>query len=163
MHQLFKYFSALLVMVLGATLFYCNSQSESSKYGQIVKGRHWEGLIVRTETIPKRKNDPATWTASKKLVLEIEPKLHEHILSTFKDKPGYEWILGNLHDYKIQYTGFYEGDTKILAISFMHISQVKNGEWKEPFGVLGGGQNFFSVLYDTEKKTFSKPSVNADA
>lgn len=163
MHQLFKYFAALSMMVLGAILFSCNSQSESSKYGEIVKGKHWEGLIVRTEALPERKDDPATWTTSKELVLEIEPKLHEHILTTLKDKPGYKWVLDNLYDYKIQYMGFYDGKKKILAISFMHISRVKNGEWKEPFGVLGGGQYYFNVIYDAESKYFSRLSVNADA
>lgn len=135
----------------------------SPKYGEIVKGKYWEGLIVKTERIPHRKGDTPTWTASRELVLAIEPELIEYIKKSGKERNADQWILDHLSEYKLQYLGFFENNSKVLAISFSHISQVKDGAWKEPFGVLGGGHYFFHVKYDIQKKTFKGLSINADA
>jgi hypothetical protein len=136
---------------------------ELTKYGEIVKGKYWEGLIVNKDAFPHRKDDPQTWTASHELVQNIEPALFEHIQKYGKSKEADQWIIEHLSEYKLQYWGFYNNNVKVLAIIFKHISGVQNGAWKEPSGVLGGWHYYFSVIYDTEKKSFTKVSINADA
>jgi hypothetical protein len=103
------------------------------------------------------------WTASRELVLAIEPALFEYIRQYGNGKDADPFILDQLSEYKLQYSGYYHNNQKVLAISFSHISHVQNGSWKEPFGTLGGGHYFFSVIYDVEKQSFTKLSINADA
>ncbi len=156
--RILRYLIKGLVLVSGLAVIGC-----SPRYGEIVKGKHWEGLIVNSEKLPYRKGDPPMWTPSRDFVLSIEPALFEYINQYGKEPGADQFIVEHLSEYKVQYWGYYHNNQKVLLINFKHISHIKNGAWKIPSGTLGGGHYFFGVIYNVEKSVFTKIVINADA
>lgn len=153
------------------------SEDEIKKWGEVIKGRCFEGLIVKylpTE-FEKKNRTPPGWTPSRDLVLSIEDDLKNYIEMYGKTSNADKWIVEHLSEYKLQYWGYTEikeeelrktnflhkFDKRTLQINFNHISEVPDGEWKIPFGVLGGGHYFFTISYDLESKQFTGPWINA--
>jgi len=123
--------------------------------GKVVRGQHFVGLIVKDDSKP-----PERWTPTKELVLSLENDLQQYVIMNQEKN---SWIVQHLPEYKVQYWGYINDGKKILSIKFHHNLSVKYGMWKIPFGVLGGGCNHFSVVYDTAQRKFTGLSVNCDA
>jgi len=123
--------------------------------GKVVRGRHFVSLLVKDDS-----KLPAGWTPTKELVLSLEDDLHQYVI---RNQEKTSWIVEHLPEYKVQYWGYIHDGKKILQINFHHNSSVKYGMWKIPFGVLGGGRNHFTVLYDPTQRKFTELSINCDA
>jgi hypothetical protein len=148
----------LIVQVFVAS---CNSMN---RYGEVVRGKYFEGLIVRyDDSEPIGKSNPPGWTPGKELFLEIEPSLLKYMNSYGTEPYADRWINAHLFEYKLQIYGDYAGERKVMSIWFYHESKVKGGAWKVPFGVLGGGDYFFLIKYDVGSGTFEGPFINFDA
>lgn len=69
-----------------------------------------------------------------------------------------------LQAYKRQYWGQKIGKRREIRILLFHQESqvVKRGSWlKTAVGVAGGGDDYFSVTYQLERKRFSNLRVNA--
>jgi len=176
----------IFTVFIAALLFSCpltfsqTQQDPKAKYGEVVKGKYFEGLIVyyQPTELDKKYEELPGWTPTRKLVLSIEEDLFKHLEKYAAENQNFnKLIFKHILEYKVQYWGYayvnkeklrqqnytHRYEQKILQINFHHNSSVENGMWKIPYGVLGGGYKHFTVTYDIEEKTFSEPLVNCDA
>ena len=73
-------------------------------------------------------------------------------------------IRADLNRYKRQYVGFVRDGRRLIYIQFFHPESrpVRDGSWATSFmTIMGGGDYFFRLLYDPEKKRHFDVWVNA--
>jgi hypothetical protein len=135
-----------------------------------ITGARYDGVIIRVnEQEPSGRGvSPESccqWTPTEAQVREAEALLPAFLGSgeAAATVRGTR-LKSELQAYKRQYWGQKIGKRREIRILFYHQESqvVKRGRWlKTAVGVAGGGDDYFSVTYQLERKRFSKLRVNA--
>ncbi|MBI3125908.1 MAG: hypothetical protein HYZ10_16040 [Ignavibacteriales bacterium] len=103
------------------------------------------------------------WTPTKSDVEELEKYLPVWISKNELDVA--KGILKDLKNYKRQYLGFLENGKRFIYVNAFCKSFYKNDKsWRTHFVfVMDGGSCFFQIIYDCDKKSFSRFLINGIA
>jgi len=125
-------------------------------------GSGYDGAIIRQDSLSP---DRRRWTPTENEVRDLET-----LLPTYFDSPAalsklrYTSIRSQLSHYKRQYWGESRGNRRIIRVHFFHEETpvVQKGGWlKSAVSVMGGGDRYFRITYDLDRKQFSELWVNA--
>jgi hypothetical protein len=140
-----------VAMVIALALVLANPPTPSADLGPRVRGRSFDGVIVRT-------SDPEGWTPSEPQIEELERLLPRYVRS----RVG-KGLQRPLFQHKRQYVGWLDHGRKLILVTFFHDSTdiVKSGQWLRILTtVAGGGDNFMSARFDADAAKFVEFGVN---
>ena len=128
-----------------------------------VSGPGYDGAIVR-RTQPLGRMG-ISWTPTAELVREAETLLPIYLntsaaASALRDTA----IRSQLSRYRRQYWGLSSGNRRRLQIHFFHDETpvVQKGRWlNSVVSVMGGGDRYFRVTYQPERRSFTDLRLNA--
>jgi hypothetical protein len=153
----------LLTIVLAAPMLVVGSLAAQTPPLIRTSGLGYDGAIVqRTQT---RDRIGISWTPTADLVREAETLLPKYLESSAAaSKLRNTAIRSQLALYKRQYWGLSSGNRRVMQIHFFHEKTpvVQEGRWlKSVVSVMGGGDRYFHVTYESERRSFTGLWVNA--
>jgi hypothetical protein len=151
------------LMVLFATLLVASGLAAQTPSLIRARGTGYDGAIVqRTQA---RDRIGISWTPTADLVREAETLLPMYLdNSAVASKLRYTAIRSQLARYKRQYWGLSSGNRRVMQIHFFHEETpvVQKGRWlTSVVSVMGGGDRYFHVTYESEQRSFIGLWVNA--
>jgi len=152
-----------LSVILLATLLVVSGLAAQTPPLIRTSGPGYDGAIVqRTQT---RDRIGISWTPTATLVREAETLLPIYLdSSAAASRLRYTAIRSQLAQYKRQYWGLSSGNRRVMQIHFFHQETpvVQKGRWlKSVVSVMGGGDRYFHVTYESERRSFTGLWVNA--
>ncbi len=153
---------AIMAVIIIEALISCTNPSPY--FTERVTTAESDGFVVNCAQVYVPGSSNECWQPARADVL-----LFEQGLKSFLDRqpPARTTkIYRELGKYKRHYEGYIMNKRRMLVTSFYHESTdiVRKGEWKRaPVGVLGGGDDYFTIKFDVERKEYREFWINADA
>jgi hypothetical protein len=98
-----------------------------------------------------------TWTPTKEIIQQIQPDILKYIEISNKR------IFKNINKYRCQYFGIIVKGRKIIYCNFFWLMK-EDEDWKiSPIIYFDGGEDYFQLEYDIEKKKCLNFTVNGEA
>ncbi len=148
---------SVILGLLGFTLFLSSQRGQPAPAIRLA-GPTYDGVTFSMESAD-------LWTPTSADVREAESLLSAYLLT-----PAAARVLrgtripAELRDYKRQYWGLIRQKEREIFIHFYHQDTpvVRTGKWLlTTVSVAGGGDQYFHVVYDVQRKTFRDLRVNA--
>lgn len=131
-------------------------------------GPGYDGAIIERDSPSGGRGSrkaPKEWTPTEQDVREAERLLPAYLASReAATRLRNTRIAAQLSRYKRQYWGEMQGSQRLIRIVFYHedTSVVQKGGWlRTAISVAGGGDRYFQVSYEMDRKRFRNLWVNA--